>query len=100
MESAARGGPLAALVLVAVTAAVCFWVMPSAPSMLHYLRGSADLTSGYSTAMSLPGPRIEIVSAVEATAVLVILLWLHAASSPRTATFHALLIALPLVISF
>ena len=91
---------LAALVPVAVTTAVCLSLMPPAYSILGYLRGSAELTSGYSVAMSMWGPRIEIVSALEATAVLVILLWLHAAASPKMARFHALLIAFPLFASF
>ena len=91
---------LAALVPVAVTTAVCLWVMPSASSILLYFRGGADVTSGYSAAMSYGAHRIEIVSALEATAVLVILLCLHAAASLRMARFHALLIAIPLFVSF
>jgi hypothetical protein len=74
--------------------------MPTASSIRRYLRGSADLTNGFSAAMSLAGPHVEILSALEATAVLVMLLWLQAATSGRTATFHALLIALPLFVSF
>jgi len=91
---------LAVLIPVAAATAVWFWVMPPASSILRYLRGSADLTNGFSAAMSLGGPHIEIISALEATAVLVILLWLQAAASRRTATFHALLLALPLFVSF
>jgi hypothetical protein len=52
---------LAVLIPVAVATAVWFWVMPPASSILGYLRGSADLTSGFSAAMSMAGPHIEII---------------------------------------
>jgi hypothetical protein len=91
---------LAAVVPAAVTTAVAMWLMPSASAIMGYLRGSAEITRGFSTAMSYIGHRIEIVSALEAITVLVILLWLHAPQSPKIAGFQALLIVIPLFISF
>ncbi len=91
---------LAAVVPVALATAVCLYVMPSAKSILLYFRGSVEVMGGFSAAMSSDGPYIELVSALEATTILVILLWLHAAASPGMARFHALLIAVPLFVSF
>lgn len=91
---------LTAVVPAAVTIAGCLCVMPSASSLLHYLRGSAELIGGYSAAMSYPGAHIELVSALEAAAVLVIMLWLQTVTSPRIARFQALLLAIPLFLSF
>jgi hypothetical protein len=103
---------LAALVPVAMTIAISLWVMPSPFSILLYFRGGADVTSGYSAAMAYGSQRIgvpdgfqrveiiEIIAALEAIAVLFIVLWLQAASSFRIARFHALLIAIPLFVSF
>ena len=88
------------IVPTAVFAGVCFWVMPSFQSVLHYLRGSYEIIGGYSTAMSLAGPKLELVSAVEAVAVLAALLWIMAASSLSQARFYVLLLAVPLFISF
>jgi hypothetical protein len=90
---------LSALIPIAVTAVACLCVMPSASSILRYLRGSAEITSGFSAAMSVGGPHIELVSALEAIALLVILLCLHATEFPGLAKFYAWLIALPLFVS-
>ena len=84
----------------AVATAVCFCVMPSVQSVLNYLRGSAEIIGGYSAAMSLVGSNKGLVSALEAAAVLVVLLGLLAASAPRLARFYVLLLAIPLFVSF
>ena len=91
---------LAALIPVAVTTAIGLWIMPSASAILLYFRGGVDLSSAYSAAMSYGAQHVEILSALEATAVLVALWCLHAAASYRLASFHALLVAIPLFVSF
>ncbi len=95
--------PEAAVTLIVPTAVftgVCFWVMPSIQSLLHYLRGSSEIIGGYSTAMSLAGPKLDLVSAAEAVAVLAAILWFQAASSPGRARFYVLLLTVPLFVSF
>ena len=89
-----------AVVPAAVATSVCFFVMPSVQSVLNYLRGSAEIIGGYSAAMSIAGSRVELVSASEAVAVLVVLLWLKAPSVPSVARFYVLLLAIPLFVSF
>jgi hypothetical protein len=91
---------LTALIPPAVTALVCLFVFPSAPAFRSYLRGSAELIGGFSAAMSYPGSPIELVSALEAAVVLAILLGLQAGTLPQAARFYALLIAIPLFVSF
>jgi hypothetical protein len=99
-SKALREATVTVVVLAAVAAAVCFCVMPSVQSVLNYLRGSAEIIRGYSAAMSMAGSRMELVSASEAVAALVVLLWLQAASAPRVARFYVLLLAIPLFVSF
>jgi hypothetical protein len=101
-----RGKALAdtafALVIpVTVTLAICLCVMPSLRSILYYVRGSIEIINGYSAAMSTFGSRMELLSAVEAVAVLaVLLLSLLASSTPGLARFYTLLFTIPLFVSF
>jgi hypothetical protein len=81
----------------AVATVVCFCVMPSVQSVLNYLRGSAEIIGGYSASMSIAGLRMGLISATEAVAVLVVLLWLL---PTRLARFYVLLLAIPLFVSF
>lgn len=91
---------LAALVPAAVTVGLCLCVIPSTPAILNYLRGSADLVNGFSSAMSRWGPRVEILSAVEAAAVLAIFVGLLWVTAPGKARFYVLFLAGPLFVSF
>lgn len=91
---------VALLIPATVTIAVCVCVMPSLGSILHYLRGSMEIISGYSAAMSTFGSRMELLSALEAIAVLgVLLLSLLVSSTPSLVRFYALLLAIPLFVS-
>ena len=91
---------LTAVVPAAVAGTVCLWVMPSAGAVMNYLSGSAELISGFSAALSMAGPGIDMVSALEAITVFGILLWLQAGDNASTARFYVLLLALPLFVSF
>ena len=91
---------LTAVVPATVAGAVCLWVMPSVGALLNYLRGSAELISGFSAALSMAGPSIVFVSALEAIAVLGILLWIQAGRSASAVRFYVLLLAIPLFVSF
>ncbi len=92
---------LALSIPAAVTLALCLCVMPSLRSVVYYLHGGIEITSGYSAAMSIYGSRMELLSAAEAVAVLAaVLLLLLGSSAPRLARFYALLLAVPLFVSF
>jgi hypothetical protein len=55
--------PLAALtaVLPVATAFIaCWWAIGSVSGLLRYLRGSVEMMGGYSSAMSLSGPALQI----------------------------------------
>lgn len=91
---------LTAAVPLAVGLTICLAVMPSVQAVLHYLRGNIELTGGFSAAMSIAGPEIELLMALEAVAVLLALLWLQAATSRRMAWFFLCVLAVPIFISF
>ncbi|MEO8128938.1 MAG: hypothetical protein ABJF23_12745 [Bryobacteraceae bacterium] len=91
---------LAAFMPAAVTVGLCFLVIPSTKDMRTYLRGSSEMISGFSSAMSVWGPRVEILSALEATVVLMIIVGLLWVVVPGKARFYTLFLAGPLFISF
>lgn len=91
---------LAAVLPAAVTTSLFLYLIPSFQSFLYFLRGSAEITRGYSAAMSIAGPQLEPVLALEAMVVLVLILWLSEASSPGAARFYALFLVIPLFVSF
>lgn len=94
-------GVLALVVPLTVTLVICLCIMPSPRSILYYLHGGMEVTNGYSAAMGIYGSRIGLLSAAEAVAVLAVLvLSLLASSTPRLARFYALLLAVPLFVSF
>ena len=83
-----------------VIAAVFAWIMPSFPAVLYYLRGIADISGGYSVAMSVTGPRLDMVLALAALAALAAVVRVQAVSSLDTARSLASLLAIPLFLSF
>jgi hypothetical protein len=89
-----------AIAPVAIAGALLWLVLPSGPAFLRFLRASVEIISGYASAMTVPGPTIELLFGVEALVVLGAFLWFQAASPHRLARFYSLLIVLPLFISF
>ena len=83
-----------------VATGICLRFMPSVPAVLRYLRGSFEIISGYTSAMSLPVEGLEVAAAVEAAVVLAVLLWLHSRGNSGDAGFCALVLIIPLLISF
>ena len=84
----------------ATSAIVCLICLRDLTTCLSYLRGSSQLASGFSAAMSLAGSNLEFVAAAIALGLLLILLRMQAATSPAMARFYALLLAIPLFVSF
>ena len=102
--AARKGNPareltLAVAVPAMVAAAVLAWIMPSVQAVLYYLRGIADVSGGYSVAMSVTGPRLDMVLAVAALAVLAAVVRVQGVSDPDTARSLAGLLAIPLFLS-
>jgi hypothetical protein len=92
---------LAAAIVIPASVIALSLLFTSVPAALDYVRASGEITSGYSAAMSYPGANIELVSALEALAVLACLLWLQAASSGAILfRFFVLLLAFPIFASF
>jgi len=95
---------LLALIIPAFVAAVSLWFVWSVPlfppALLKYLRGSAEIISGYSYAMSMDGPRIELLWASLAVVAVVLILVFGAAMAPQLRRFFAFLLAVPLFVSF
>jgi hypothetical protein len=91
---------LVAAVPVAVMAAISLALFPSADAFGKWVRGSIEIVSGYTAAMSMEGERIDLVLALAAATLLGILLWLQARSDATMARFHILLAAIPLAMSF
>jgi hypothetical protein len=85
----------------AVVAGVVFYAtIPSFAALAAFVKGSLDFSSGYSAAMSMPGPRIELLAAVEAVVLVSALLLIQARGSRIPALFWALLLAIPMAVSF
>ncbi|MEO8594149.1 MAG: hypothetical protein ABI759_12585 [Candidatus Solibacter sp.] len=101
LEQGRKALPLVAATAIlpaAVAVALCLASLRSAATFLSYLSGSGELTSGYSAAMSVPGPPLELWAALAAAALLGLLLYWQA--SLAMARFYALLLAIPLFVSF
>jgi len=54
----------------------CWLALGSFRAVAGYFRSSFELARGYSVAMSLSGPRVELVAALEATVLVAALLFL------------------------
>ena len=91
---------ITATVPLGVAAVISCCVMPSPRSVLNYLHGSAEIIGGYSSAMAVAGPKLALISAAEAVAVIVVLLGLQAFSAPKIARFYVLLLSVPIFLSF
>jgi hypothetical protein len=92
---------LAAAIVIPASVIALSLLLTSVPAALDYVRGSGEIISGYSAAMSFPGANIEVVSALEALAVLAGLLWFQAVSSDAILLrFFVLFLAFPIFASF
>lgn len=78
-----------------------FWFMiGSWHDMLVYVKGAAELSRGYSAAMSLPGSPVEIVAALETFALLVVAIYCLARSNRRLVSFFVTVLSVPLLLKF
>ena len=89
----------AAVVTMSVACGVGLLLVPSPSALARFARGGAEVMAGYSAAMSSAGDRFEILLAVEALAVLLAILYLHATTNRALARFYVLLLAGPLFFS-
>ena len=89
----------AALVPLAVGGSIFVLVLPSASTVVSFLRLSSEMMGGYSSAMSLSGSRLELVLAAEASGILLAAILLRGASSRGMGRFYALLLAGPFCLS-
>jgi len=64
-----------------------------------FLKVSFELVRGYSLAMSLAGPNLELVACFEVLALIGAVLWWQHRRSPFSARFNFLLLAIPLALS-
>ena len=74
--------------------------IPSFAAFATFVKGSLETSSGYSVAMSMAGPRLELLAAVEALVLVSALLLIQARGSRIPALFWVLLLAIPIAISF
>ncbi|MFN0104382.1 MAG: hypothetical protein ACKV2U_20125 [Bryobacteraceae bacterium] len=91
---------LVATVPTAVAGIGFYLTIPSFAAFATFVRGSMEISSGYSAAMSVPGPRIELFAAFEALVLVGALLLIQARVIQISSTFLTLLLAMPLAISF
>jgi hypothetical protein len=91
---------LVVAVPVAVVGIGLYATIPSFAALATFIRGSLEVTTGYSAAMSLPGPRLELLVAVEAVILVIALLLIQARGSRIPSLFWVLLLAIPVAISF
>lgn len=64
------------------------------------MKGFMELTHGYSAAMSVPGPRLEIIAAFASIGLLIVALTLLARDNRRFVYFFAVVFSIPIVLSF
>ena len=79
---------------------IFFALLPSSSALWRFLRGTGDVITGYSTAMSLSGPHLQFLFAAESMVILAGFIALQAFASPHLARSHALLLIGPLLVSF
>jgi hypothetical protein len=85
----------------ALVAGIGFYLtIPSFADFVTFVRVGLEISSGYSAAMSNPGPGIELLAAVEVLALVGALLLIQAPVNRIPSLFWMLLLALPLAISF
>ncbi|MEO8372766.1 MAG: hypothetical protein ABI806_26515 [Candidatus Solibacter sp.] len=90
----------AALIPATLSVGISLACLRDMSAFLSYLRGSAQLASGYSAAMSLTGTNLEFIAAAIALGALLLLLRMQASASRPMARFHSLMLAVPLFVSF
>jgi hypothetical protein len=91
---------LAAAVPAGVAVVVCLMTMPSAGSLVQYLKGSWEVTSGYNAAMSIVGGVSDLGGAGLMLVWIGVLLYVAARANAALGRFFALLLPLPLFLSF
>jgi hypothetical protein len=92
-------GALAAAVPAVVALAGLRLALGSFAAIGGYIRTGLELTRGYSVAMSLKGPRMEFVVALEVIVVLLAAVLLLMLRQREKARFFALILVLPVVLS-
>ena len=90
---------LAALVPTAVAGAGYWMTIGSFQAIATYIRGSYELSRGYSLGVSLAGPSAELVAALETFLLVAIALVVLATRDRRMAAFIGLLLAGPVFVS-
>src|SRR5258708_4385273 len=90
---------LAVAVPLAVAAAGCWIFLPSFEAIVHYLRASVEIVSGYSAGMSISGDPMQFVGVAEALVGIGCFLFIGTKANRSTAWFPATLLAVPLLIS-
>ncbi len=91
---------LAATVPAAVAMIACRVTMPSFASLLLYIKGSLEVTSGYNAAMSVVGDATDLGGAAAMLLWIGVLLYFAAKTNPELGRFFALLLPLPLFLTF
>jgi hypothetical protein len=91
---------LAVVIPTAITGLVLWLTVPSLNALSVYLHSTMDIAEAYSVAISVQGPAIELVVALETMVIVGGLLALEAFDNPRGAAFLVLMLALPMFVSF
>jgi hypothetical protein len=91
---------LAVAVPACVFIAVSAIFIPSVEGLIRYLRSNIELTSGYSTAMSLSGSREGLTLVLQMIALLGAVIGIQAAVKGRDVRFYALLLIGPVFLAF
>jgi hypothetical protein len=74
--------------------------IPSVDGLARYLRSNIELLSGYTSAMSLGGPRIDLWLALQTIVLLGSLIGIQAAVNGRAARFYTFLLIGPVFLTF
>jgi hypothetical protein len=91
---------LTAVLPVATGLGLCLWAIGSVSSVLSYLRGSLEVTGGYSSAMSLSGGALELASAFELVCLFAAILCVQSRRNLDAGRFYALFLAVPMFVAF
>lgn len=91
---------LAATVPAGVAMIICLITIPSFASLLRYVKGSWEITSGYNAGMSIAGAMGDWGGAALMVAWIGVLLYAGSRANAGLGPFFALLLTLPLFLSF
>jgi hypothetical protein len=90
---------LAVIVPATFVIAYCRLALGSFHAIVGYIRWSLELMRGYTVAMSTSGPRMELVAAFEAIALLVVALFLLMLQERAAARFFSCILAAPVLMN-